>query len=298
MKTFLRQTFLFFAIPFGVLMVVLFLLNYINNKAMTGYKIDASVNSLFIGDSHVQCAINPALLPDAVNLSQSSETMLFSYFKIKYILENNPAIKRIYLGFSYHNISTYGDEFTYGKYAYDIASRYFFILPFEQKKEIAKHTLDELPKFLGKLLINGSNTLLAKKENYSFLGAYKNGYKNVVASKPSMDDRLSLQFYENGKQRGFSSVNIGYLNKIMFLCKEKNIELVILKTPLHDYYISKIPFKFIEKYDSLASLNKLKVIDFGNLILNDSCYLPNGDHVSERGAVLTTNIFKYREQHK
>jgi hypothetical protein len=259
---------------------------------MADYKTDTGVQSLFMGDSHVECAINPALLPDAVNLSQSSEALLFSYFKIKYILQNNPAVKRIYLGFSYHNISTYADEFTYGKYAYDVASRYFFILPLEQKEEIIKHNLKQLPKFLGKLLINGSTTLIEKEENYSFLGSYKNEYKNVIASKQSMDYRISLQFYENGKQRGFSADNIVYLNKIILLCKEKNIELVLLKTPLHNYYKSKVPLTFIENYDSLISLNKVKVIDFGNLVLNDSCFLPNGDHVSPKGALLTTNIFK------
>lgn len=292
MKKFLRQIFIFFAIPFGVLIVLLFSLNYINNKAIADYKTDAGVQSLFMGDSHTECAINTALLPDAANLSQSSESLLFTYFKLKNILQNNPAIKKVYLGFSYHNISSYADEFTYGQYAYDVASRYFFILPLEQKKEIIQHNPKLLPKFLGKLLINGFNTLIEEKENYSFLGSYKNEYKNIVASKKSMDYRISQQFYEHGKQRGFSAVNIMYLNKVILLCKEKNIELVLLKTPLHDYYKSKVPLEFIKKYDSLNNLNKLKLIDFSNLILNDSCYLPNGDHVSQRGALLTTNIFK------
>ncbi len=292
MKKFLRQVFIFFAIPFGVLILLLFLLNYINNKAMTDYKTDTGVQSLFMGDSHIECAINTALLPDAANLSQSSESLLFTYFKLKYILQNNPSVKKVYLGFSYHNISTYADEFTYGQYAYDVTSRYFFILPVEQKKEIIQHNPKQLPKFLGKLLINGFNTVIEKKENYSFLGRYKNEYKNIEASKKSMDYRISQQFYEDGKQRGFSAVNIVYLNKIILLCREKNIELELLKTPLHSYYKSKVPLEFIEKYDSLNNLNKLKLIDLSNLILNDSCYLPNGDHVSQRGALLTTNIFK------
>lgn len=291
MKRFLQQTVIFFGIPFSIIIILLLSLNYINNKAMAEYKLDNGVKSLFIGDSHIQCAINVALIPNVVNLAQSSETMFFSYFKIKYILQNNPAIKTVYLGFSYHNISTYGDEFTYGKYSYDIASRYFFILPLEQKKEIVKHNLNQ-PKMLGKLLVNGFNTLYTEKENYSFLGGYKNGYKNVMAVKKSMDNRLDLQFYESGKLRDFSSVNVKYLNKIALLCNQKNIELVILQTPLHAYYKNHIPLKFIQKYDALTSLYKFKIIDLGNLILNDSCYFPNGDHVSERGAVLTSNFFK------
>jgi hypothetical protein len=292
MNRFLRRVFIFFTIPFGVLIVLLFLLNYINNKAMADYRTDTGVQSLFIGDSHVQCAVDPALLPDAVNLSQSSESILFSYFKIKHILQNNRAIKKVCLGFSYHNISTYEDDFVYEQYPYEVSSRYFFILPADQKKEVVKQNLKSLPKFLGKLLINGSKTLTEKKENYSFLGGYKNEYKNVMASKQSMDHRISLQFYKDGKQRGFSATNISYLNKILMLCKEKNVELVILKTPLHNYYKSKVPAEFVEKYDSLISQDKLKVIDFSNLILNDSCYLPNGDHVSQKGALLTASFFK------
>jgi hypothetical protein len=74
---------------------------------------------------------------------------------------------------------------------------------------------------------------------------------------------------------------------------------VILKTPLHAYYKSGIPLKFIEKYDSLINLNKLKLVDFGNLIFNDSCYLPNGDHVSQKGALLTTNFLgKVNNKHE
>ena len=292
MKKFLRQILVFFAIPCGVLVVLLFLLNYLNNKAMADYKTNTGVQTLFMGDSHIECAINTALLPGTTNLSQSSESLLFTYFKLRNILQNNSAIKKVYLGFSYHNISSYADEFVYGQYAYDVAARYFFILPTEQKAEIVKHNLDELPRFAGKLIVNGFNTVIQEKESYSFLGGYKNEYKNMVASKKSMDYRISQQYYDNGMQRNFSDISIKYFNKIIVLCKEKNIELILLKTPLHNYYQSKIPIDFIKKYDSLITRDKLKLIDLGSLVLNDRCYLPNGDHVSARGALLTTNIFK------
>ena len=35
----------------------------------------------------------------------------FSYFKLKNILEENPNVRTVYLGFSYHNLSSHYDEY-------------------------------------------------------------------------------------------------------------------------------------------------------------------------------------------
>jgi len=292
MNLFLRKTVLFFTIPFCLLILLLISLNYINNRSLANYRVKNHATSIFMGDSHVRLAINDGLLTDGVNLSQHSESTLFSYFKIKAILQNNPSIKRVYLGFSYHSISSYYDDAIYGKSSKHIAAKYFFILPFEEKILILQQNSNALPTFLKNILINGLSTLFAKDADIPFLGKYENGFNNTFAVESSMDKRLLLQFYENGQLRDFSFVTIDYLYKIIDLCKKDNVELIILNTPLNKYYKSKMPQKFMEKYNAIIEQNKLKCIDFNNLTFNDSCFIPDGDHVSETGAILTTNQFK------
>jgi hypothetical protein len=107
-----------------------------------------------------------------------------------------------------------------------------------------------------------------------------------------MDKRAIQQYYIHDTLRGFSEINITYLQKIIELCKNENVELVVLNTPLHPYYKNKIPKKFIDKYNELIINNSLKQIDFSGLDLSDSCFIPDGDHVSERGATITSNYLQ------
>ena len=62
----------------------------------------------------------------------------------------------------------------------------------------------------------------------------------------------------------------------------------MLNAPLHSYYKSKIPIKFIKKYDDFIDVNHLKTMDLTGLVLNDSCYIPDGDHVSKKGSLITS----------
>jgi hypothetical protein len=290
MNSFLHKTALFFLLPFCVLLIFLCTLNYINNKALANYRVDKNITSLFIGDSHMQLAVNDSLLSNGINLSQTSESLLYSYFKAKAIIENNPAIKKLYLGVSYHSISDYYDEYIYGQYSADISPRYFFILPAKEKIKIIVGNIIRLPDFIKNIISNGCNTITAKPHLYSFMGHYENGFDTSVISKSSMDKRLQLQFYNNDKVRGFSSVDIYYLGKIIDLCKANNVQLTILNTPLYPYYKNKIPKKFIDEYNTLLTKNHLRLLDFHELNLSDSSFIPDGDHVSVKGAKLVTKF--------
>jgi hypothetical protein len=286
MKLFIKRLLLFFAVSFCLSLFLYILLDFFNKRALETYKLKASVKNVFIGDSHVQLAINDRILTNSVNISENSESSLFSYFKIKTILSNNPFVKRIYLGFGYHSISDYYDDYTYGKYSNNVAPRYFFILPLELKIFMLKKNFPDFVTFLRNISLNGLKIFLNKRP--SFIGNYENGFKSSSSRIESMEKRINAQFYEKDSLKGFSYMNLVYLNKIIDLCKKMNVELIILNTPLDSYYKKRIPSKFIQKYYSIIRINDLKIIDFGYLKLNNSYFIPDGDHVSEKGAVLIT----------
>lgn len=288
MYVFLKKTVLFFLILSSLTILLYLLLNYSNKKAISNYKTDPNINTVFLGDSHVQYAVNDHLLPNGINLAQDSESFIFSFYKLHAILENNPGIGKIYLGFGYHSLSSYYDDYIDGKFSKDIAARYFFILPDKEKAYFLNQNSRERGVFFSRIFSNSFKTLFVKPTNLSFLGKYQNPFKSTSASRGSMDKRAIQQYYLNDTIRSFSKVNIDYLQKIIELCKIKNVELVILNTPLHPYYKNKIPARFIDMYRELVNKNGLRVIDFSSLILSDSCFIPDGDHVSEKGATLTT----------
>ncbi len=289
MNSFLIKSGLFFFTLLCMVIVLFFYLGHKNSSLMENYRVDATVSSVFIGDSHVQSAVDDKRFRSSLNLAQHSEAPIFSYFKLKFLLQSNPSIKEVYLGFGYHSISAYFDDYTFGEYSENISSRYFFIVPFEIQKEILARNKQAIPMIIHNSGVKGWDNLFAEKRELSFVGKYENGYKKTAVAKKSVNKRICQQFFESDTLRGFSAVNIEYFYKIIELCTSRKIKLLVINTPLNSYYKSRIPAKFTSAYDSIVSRGKVELINFDDLILTDSCFIPDGDHVSEKGAELTTD---------
>ena len=292
MKTFIKKISLFFSILLGIVLTTYFVLNYANKKAFENFKTAPNVKNLFVGDSHVQYSINDQLLSNALNLSQDSESYFYSFYKLLGVLKNNPSIKKLYLGVGYHSFSSYYDDYVIGDFSKDIAARYFFILPPKERLFFFKVNSSKKGIFINRIFKSSFKTLFTKPSNFSFLGGYQNNFVESSASLKSIDNRIKQQFFLGDSTRNFSDTNIHYFNKIIELSAALNVEVVLLNSPLHPYYKSNIPKKFLDKYDDLVRGTGLKVIDFSEFSLNDSCFIPDGDHVSKRGAIITTNYLK------
>jgi hypothetical protein len=288
MKAFIKKTGFFILVPIAVLSCVLLNYWHQNTSFINSYTPASGVTSLYTGDSHVQVCVNDKIVAHSTNLSQSSESFYFTFYKISTIIRNNPGISRIYLGFSYHSLSSYYDDCIFGSFSKDIAPRYFFILPGSEKIKILRHNFSNLTVFLKNLLSNGSSP--------AFLGNYENAFSKTTAVRNSMDKRLRLQFYKNGHLNAFSTLNLQYLDEIVRLCKRHKIQLLLLNTPLHPYYKKGIPPEYLQKYDQVVNHYQLEVINLNHLPLSDSCFIPDGDHVSVEGATIVSKYLSQKDE--
>lgn len=290
MRFFLIKCFKFF----GILLIIGFCfygcIDYLNSKKINDYISLIDKKFVFIGDSHIQNGINDELINSGINFSQNGESYYFSYQKLKRIIALNKMVKTVFLGFSYHSLSSYYDDYVFGKYNNEISSRYFFILPASEKVKFIECNLGDEMLFLKNIFEKGIVNVIRQKDKYSFLGYYQNGFHNVQSRKTSMDKRIHLQFFNETKIADFSNVNINYLNKIIVLCKQNNIDLIVLNTPLDPYYKSKIPQKFLDKYNQIIETQKLRVIDFHNLKFRKNDFIKDGDHVSVEGSLLISKF--------
>lgn len=279
--------FLLSILAVGILFVLLFLLA--TSAKSKSFQIDDTITKVFLGDSHVRYAVNDIMLPNSINLGNSSESVYFSYYKLKQLLKSNPAIETVNLGFSYHNISDYYDQFIYGQYAQSVAANYFYILSFTEQLQMIKWNIRKLPSFVVAILKSGIK--IWRNEN-TFEGGFDNPYTNTAANKAIMDERLNFQYYTNGTLNSFSDLNMNYFGKIVELCNEFNVKLVILNTPMHSYYKSKVPQKFIDKYNLILSSDNLRSFDLSILEMPDNCFQEDGDLVSLEGSVRVTEEIK------
>lgn len=293
MKSFLKQNFIRRLLILSIALVFLIVLFLIATTIKTkAFRIDDTIENVFMGDSHVRYAVNDSLIKLGLNLANSSESTYFSYFKLKRLLQLNPNIKTVYLGFSYHNISAYYDQYTYGRYS--VAPNYFFLLNITEQLKVMKWSFKRLFPFLLNTLKFGTKNWMNKN---TFQGGFDNPFTNVSASETTMNERLDFQYYSDGMLYSFSHLNLTYFNNIITLCNKKNVKLIILNTPLHNYYLTKVPAKFVNKYDSLITSKGIEVMDLSQTELADHFFQPDGDLVSREGAKETTKNIIHNKQY-
>jgi len=278
MKKFLLQSVLFFLIPATIFVVTII----INAMMYEPYIIDAQVDTLVLGDSHVEVAIDDSVHPRIQNMAASSEGYIYTYAKLKELLKHNPHIKHIVLGFSYHNLSDYYDKYITGENAGQVVQKYIDVLHGEEVRELfeANKTLLVLPAF--------KNAFRELNNSPAYLGGFRVLKGEHTFDPEAMRRRVKLQYYENETICGYSAINIKYLIKINALCKENGVDLTLLSTPLHNQYVKEIPESFRDIYSDLIKQNGLQIIDFDDLELEDYHFFPDGDHMNAVGAEVVT----------
>jgi hypothetical protein len=282
MQVFLKKLLSFLVIPFAISLVIGFVIIFYQSPSVN-YTLGDGITAIFLGDSHIRCSVNDSLMPDRKNVSGNSESLYFSYYKLIKLLDENPNIKTIYLGFSYHSLSNYYDDFITGHFSRSVSPVYFYTLPSKERLKMLYWNWGNFFSYVKELLTICYQNIL-KKSVSDFTGGYSNMFTSTMAIDTSMDKRINFQYYSKNKLNNFSEINLIYFYKILNLCKAKHIQLVILKTPLHPYYEKRVPAEYVSKYNEIVSENKLKIIDFDNITFNDSCFLPDGEHLSVKGA--------------
>lgn len=283
MKLFLKKTSYFLLIPLSILCISFIAFDLYSNYVLNQISNNNDIQYLIAGDSHVRQTFNDKNIKHCKNIAQNSESYYFTYFKLKKILTNENRIKTVFLGMSYHNFSGYIDDFIFGKYSGAISKNYFFIMPIKEKIHLAFYNGNESINFLKGLLTTSIKNFLSHEK--SFVGAYHNVFVNSRSNLKSIDKRIKSQYFitENRIYQP-SDFNIKYLYKIIDLCKSKKVNLICVNPPLNEKYLEKIPVFYLNYYRTFIRKNNIQVLEFPKVELNSSCFIPDGDHVSVKGA--------------
>jgi len=280
MKRLIKQLLLFISFPIALLVIIFIFLNYTYKNQIENYKFDAKINKIVVGSSNTHTAINDKFLNNTKNISQNSECFMYSFFKLQTLLKNNHQIDTVFLGVNYFNFSAYCDEYIFVP---AVTSRYFFILPNKIQFYLLKNTFN-LYQLIKTCLIKGVSNLKNTSDKFTYLYESEDLSTKVPLSDKTIEKTIKKQYCENGKLYDYSNSNIYYFMKIKELCKNNNITLILLSTPLHSKYKALVPLKFIYLYNFLTKDFKKNLIEFDGLKLNDNDFLPDGDHLSASGA--------------
>lgn len=268
----------------------------LNRNALDHCRLNAGTDSVILGDSHTAWAINDAGITGLQNISLNAEGYKYTYPKLQQVLRTEPGIKRVYLSFGYHNLSGYFDEYITGSTFRFFAERYISVLSLADLAELVKNDPWHASDLFKRIVKEGLSSGL--KAQCPLYGRFPEERRTEVFDFASMEKRIAEQYYFDGQVYRESSLNLEYLEKIVALTQEHDVELVLLNTPLHEEYRKRVPQEFRTRYEQFIARHQLRSFDFGDLKLSDAEFLPDGDHTNYRGALLTSERFaEYHRGH-
>ncbi len=289
MKRFLLRTTLFLGLAACGYLFLLAGVMVLNRQAIDNCRLEPGTESVIVGDSHPAWAINDTAIPGLRNISLNAEGYKYTYAKLQHLLRTDPGVKRIYLGFSYHNLSSYFDEYVTGPTFRFFASRYLAVLAPADLLELAWNSPRHVPDLLTGLIREGFPP--GVRGTCQLYGRFSEEPMTGEFDFSTMERRIAEQYYLDGKVRGESAQNVRYLEKIVELARSHGVQLVLLDTPLHTEYEKRVPAEFRERYTRFIEKHGLEVFDFRDLSLSASDFLPDGDHTNFRGAALASRRF-------
>jgi len=295
MNTFVKKLSIFLAL-LAILSIVFITISFITiqNQAST-IRFEEHISTIIIGDSHTQTAINDSIFPNSLNISMSGEHFFYSYLKLKRILPNNKKIKNVYLGVSYHSFSGMYDKFVFNYSKTKLMfPRYFSLFTIEDFKYLVKHNSFKAVKILPEVFREHVHLLYITHpeiEDYPFMGNFEKRSKSKLNYTTVNKAIKSHYLTGKGNNQSISKTQSKWLHEIINLCKNKDIVLYLINTPISKDYKQEIPDLFLKNYEKnidSALLNiTVKHLDYSQFELPKHCY-GDGDHINQFGAEIFT----------
>ena len=264
--------------------IILSLICIKNLLVVKSFYLGDNINKIVVGDSHGSCGIDNSLIPGTASVANTNEAYIYTYSKLKKILESHPRIDTVFLSVGYHNFSAYSDRSIYTMIYRNV---YFLSLHSVIDVYKFKKASSESP-YAPFLKYNLSQIFSLNPQVY--FGGYLS-FPNIQGlSQKAMDKRLDIQYYSNKSTAQFSESQIFYFNQIILLCRKNGVVPVGINLPLTPYFEARVPQVYKQKYESLTQ--DISVIDFKGLDYLPEDFLPDGDHLSSKGSVKVSTYIK------
>ncbi|MFX0558421.1 hypothetical protein ACOCEA_16585 [Maribacter sp. CXY002] len=294
MNKFLKKAIVFICIT-SILVLFVFIasLKFINHKAQL--KINHEQNQLLMGHSHSECAFNDSIITRMKNVSQSGESYFYTYSKLKYLLEQNNHIDTVFIEFSNNQIDIVMNSWIWeGRYMMKRLPTYLPFLDIEDLKILRNNNQGGFVAALSKSFRRNLIRIGMLDFNFSDeIGGYRRLERNKIDSlimARKVNDTVKTDNFK------MSVYSLKYLMKCIEYCKDKGVEVILVRSPQHKYFsYATNESQFLRVKDSLFS--NVKFMDFNNFPINDDEFGDFG-HLNYKGSNKFSKAFNSFNENK
>ncbi len=291
LKKFLIRSFIFAIVALICLAAVWLIICSTRHQL---FRLPNNENIVFLGNSHIECAVNDTILKNSFNFARSSENMEQIYCKTKLLKRYNEQIDTIVIGYDNMLMSqnlNKGIQGVYSPYFYDAynindiveivsETSFDYVISHIHYPLHCEKIGQGLPAFYDST-INARN--LSNLGRYEYLIRDKLEYdisrRNMIEEEPA---------------RVFDNLSIYFMNKTIEFCEQNNITIIFLFTPYHNSLQADTTY-----YNDFYRKNYESIVfyDMRKYNLPDSCF---GDthHLNHKGAKMFSQYFEKEVLHK
>jgi hypothetical protein len=266
------------------------------------HRVINSLEVLGLGDSHPASGFDPRVFKNGFNFSFAGEKYIYNYYKLKYVIENSKDLKIVVLPVDLHSFSTWGANVFLHDFYWIKYTNYWELGKLKKRpfRFVWKYIKGRFFPYIGEFLTVFGIKENKKKRMYR-LPRTVNGLiikRGTFFKKRDKETRIRMliQYY---KQKIFDDTVVVYFKKILKLCKDNDIKLVLVRYPVtkiyYRYALKKVNekkyynkiFKMIENY------NNIIFIDLHSMFFKkDGSYFYDSDHMNYIGARKFTKRLK------
>jgi len=247
MKKFCKDVSVFLFIIATIVVVDVFLQKTLLFKD-NNVKLSKNYSVLILGHSHPANAYDTHFIKNTINMGTAGEAYMYTYFKAKKVIDNNPQIKKIFVEFTNNQIDKGMDNWIWDDIHLQYRIKDCGVLLDNEAIQLLyeKNPTGLINAFSKSLFDNLSRLFVNRKGMVERGGMGKFTPCDVVYVKKKSPVILKSR-KKKSSDFEISEYNIFYLQKIVKYCQEKNIEVCLLRSPMSkSYNVSLTEHKFQE----------------------------------------------------
>ncbi len=249
------------------------------------FSIGKEKNILVLGNSRPEAAINDSLLPNVYNLAQGGSGYFYDHLKIQRIVEHNPQIDTLIIGYSYGDLKKDMDSWFSGKEKIKFKMRnHLFLFELEDYISLLKANPVAVAANTPQTIFHN---IKMKRKGKAYLGGFKSGRKNEIKKAKELANK-----HIPDASQGYSKYQSEYLLKVYEYCKSRDIAVILINVPIHPM-LEEIHAHLKPLYCKFAKekLPDALLIDHANFKLPETDYRDLA-HLNAKGAKKYTEFLR------
>lgn len=282
MKAFLTRLMIFLTATACSLMALAYLGGVLlKNKGP--FRMPEDKRYVFMGHSQTEYAYDASVIDSCINLGAAGEAYLYTYVKVAELIRENPGRRMTLLvTFSNNNLGSNMDDWTWGDvYIQDRYRRFHAFTGLAERKLLYTNNLRRavLTDLQSPFYNYYDLFMLGDLRKPGLIGGFEaltwNRVDSLVRNPPKQASREAYI-------KDMSQVNLTYLRKIIQYCREHEVEIYLVRGPLHKAY----PLRNVD--DIFQEVRKKQFSDVEFLDLQDfplqDAEFADLEHVNVKGA--------------